>query len=121
MSHAQHEHNSGHGQLGHIVPLKVYFTILLTLLFLTIVTVWISRHDFGVMNIVVAMGIASVKATLVALFFMHLKYESPTTWVYAFFPIFLLLLLIAGVFIDNPYRVAHQPIVPVSTVVKGAK
>ncbi|MBN8548163.1 MAG: cytochrome C oxidase subunit IV family protein [Deltaproteobacteria bacterium] len=103
MSH-HHAHGESHANPGHIVPMRIYVTVFVTLVVLTFVTVWISRHDFGTLNIVVAMLVASVKAMLVALFFMHLKYEKPTTWLYAFFPILLLGFLLAGVFIDNPYR-----------------
>ena len=90
--------------LGHIVPFKMYAKVLGMLFVLTAVTVWIAGFDFGSMNLVVAMLVASVKATLVALFFMHLKYENPITWLYAVFPLFFLMVMLAGVFIDNPYR-----------------
>ncbi len=105
MSH--HNDSSDHGgshELGHVVPFKIYVGVFLALGVLTVLTVWVSHIDLGAMNIVVAMLVASVKAMLVALFFMHLKYEKPTTWLYAFFPIFLLAILLAGVFIDNPFR-----------------
>lgn len=46
------------------------------LLVFTVITVWVSYHNYGVFNIVVAMGVATVKATLVCLFFMHLKYDN---------------------------------------------
>lgn len=91
--------------LGHIVPVKTYTTIFGILLFLTIVTVWVAQFDFGVLNIFIAVAIATVKATLVAMFFMHLKYENSITYMYVFFPIFLLFLLIGLVFIDNPFRI----------------
>ena len=125
MSH-QHSHahadNHSHGNPGHIVPFRIYVLVFVALIVLTVVTVWISRHDFGTWNIVVAMLVASIKAMLVALFFMHLKYENPTTWLYAFFPILLLGFLLAGVFIDNPFRtdpriytdLAHPPAPPSS-------
>jgi cytochrome c oxidase subunit 4 len=100
MSHA----SSDNHELGHTVPFSVHFTILLTLLALTIVTVWVSRHDFGTWNIVVAMLIASFKAGLVGLFFMHLKYENPLIWVYVAFPLLLLVVMIGGLFLDNPTR-----------------
>lgn len=96
--------SGGHSELGHIVPRSVYLGILIALLVLTVITVAVSRFDFGSMNLVVAMVVASIKAALVALFFMHLKYENPITWLYAGIPIFLLGLLIGGVFIDDPYR-----------------
>lgn len=97
-------HND-HDELGHIVPFSVYRNVLVSLLVLTVITVAASRVDFGVFNMVIAMFIASIKAMLVALFFMHLKYESPTTWGYALVPIIVLGLLLAGVFIDNPMRI----------------
>ncbi len=59
----------------HIIPLKVYFQVITILIFLTIVTVAASRVDFGAMNTVIAMAIASVKAGFVLAIFMHLKYD----------------------------------------------
>ena len=50
-----------------------YALTLTALLFLTAITVGASYIDFGQGNIVIALAIATVKATLVALFFMHLK------------------------------------------------
>lgn len=106
MSHKNESH-SNHDishELGHVVPFSVYRNIFIALIVLTVITVAISRVDFGAMNIVIAMLVASVKAMLVALFFMHLKYEKPLTWMFALFPIILLALLIGGVFLDNPFR-----------------
>ena len=60
----------------HIVPLKVYIKVLISLLVLTAATVWAGQMDFGVFNVVIAMLIATVKAGLVLLFFMHLKYDN---------------------------------------------
>ena len=60
----------------HIIPLRVYLGIGGTLLFLTLVTVMSASIDLGVMNIVIALGIATVKAILVGLFFMHLFYDN---------------------------------------------
>ena len=107
MSH----HDSGHGELGHIVPVSTYLKIFAVLVVLTVVTVFAARVDFGAMNLVVAMLIASVKATLVALFFMHLKYEHKLTWGFAILPLILLGILLFGVFIDNPYRGKVEPLV----------
>ena len=59
----------------HIVPAKVYASILGALLFLTFITVWVAQFDFGFANMIVAMGVATLKALLVMAFFMHLKYE----------------------------------------------
>lgn len=109
--------SDGHGELGHIVPFKIYLGVFLALLVLTVITVVVSvTVDVGHWNIVLAMAIASVKAMLVALFFMHLKFEDPITWLYAAFPIFLLFLLMAGVFIDNPVRMEVEPVEVVDTL-----
>jgi cytochrome c oxidase subunit IV len=58
----------------HIVSSKLYWTIWLVLICLTGLTAWIATVDLGPFNTVVALFIASFKATIVALFFMHLKY-----------------------------------------------
>lgn len=60
----------------HIVPSKLYYTIWIILLILTGVTAWISTVDLGQFNTAAALIIASAKATIVALFFMHIKYTS---------------------------------------------
>ena len=65
----------------HIVPKKVYFAIFLALIVLTAVTVTVSFYDLGRLNAVVAMTIAVFKATLVILYFMHLRYSSKLTQV----------------------------------------
>jgi cytochrome c oxidase subunit 4 len=61
---------------SHILPLSLYLTIGGALLFLTGVTVIVSFYQFGPFNLVIAMFIAAIKATLVAMYFMHLKYDS---------------------------------------------
>lgn len=65
--HADHEH--------HITPMWIYNGIFAALLFLTVVTVWIAQFDFGSANTVIAMFVATIKATLVGLFFMHLLHD----------------------------------------------
>ena len=63
----------------HIVSPKIYAVIFLVLMAGTILTVIAAGKDFGMMNIVIALGIATIKATLVILFFMHGKYSSKRT------------------------------------------
>jgi cytochrome c oxidase subunit 4 len=73
-SHSDQEH--------HVLPVRTYlviFAILMVLLFLTVAVAFINLGPF---NIVVAMTIAIVKATLVVLYFMHVKYSSRLTQVY---------------------------------------
>jgi cytochrome c oxidase subunit IV len=59
----------------HIVPLRIYFIIFTSLMVLTAVTVAVAYVDLGALNTVVALGIAVSKATLVVLYFMHLRYS----------------------------------------------
>jgi len=72
---ADHGHDA-HAAHHHIVPLTVYFTIFATLLVLTGVTIAVAFVDLGPLNIYVALAIAIFKATLVVLYFMHVKYSS---------------------------------------------
>jgi cytochrome c oxidase subunit 4 len=89
----------------HITPYKTYVIVWLVLMVLTIITVAAARQDFGTVNLFVAMLIASIKATIVALWFMHLKFEDSITWVFALYPLFLLGLLIGLTSVDIFNRV----------------
>jgi len=60
----------------HIVSSKIYYAIWIALLVLTLVTAGVATIDLGPFNTVVALVIATFKATLVILFFMHVKYTS---------------------------------------------
>lgn len=64
---------------AHIGSLKIYFAIFVTLLVLTYLTVQAAFLDLGRMNTIIAMAIAALKATLVILYFMHVKYSSRLT------------------------------------------
>ena len=64
------------GHKIHITPIKTYLAIATLLLILTIITVAVSFVDLGAYNVTVALAIASVKALLVAFFFMHLFYDN---------------------------------------------
>jgi cytochrome c oxidase subunit IV len=93
---------------SHKSHAQQYLVVLLCLLVLTVITVWIAQYDFGAMNLIVAMIVASIKAGLVALIFMHLKHENPLLWLYVFIPLVLVGLLLGGVFIDEPFRTKGQ-------------
>lgn len=60
----------------HVVPSSLYWLIFITLIIATGLTAWISTVDLGMFNTVVALFIATCKASLVVLFFMHVKYTS---------------------------------------------
>jgi len=63
----------------HIVSAKVYVTVFLALCVLTVLTVAAAGFDFGRLNLLVALGIAVTKATLVVLYFMHARYAGGLT------------------------------------------
>jgi len=79
------EHNEQAGQAEHkehahhIVSPVTYLIILAALLVGTALTIWASYVDLGIFNPIVALAIACTKATLVVLFFMHVKYATKLT------------------------------------------
>jgi len=62
-----------------IVPIRIYLIVFASLMGLTAVTIFISYHDLGPLNNVVALTIAVTKATLVILYFMHIRYSPSLT------------------------------------------
>src|SRR5918993_1917425 len=64
---------------GHISPKSTYYAIFGSLMVLTVVTVTVAFINLGALNFPVALAIAIIKATLVILFFMHVKYSSQLT------------------------------------------
>lgn len=119
MAH-HHNHSSGERELavdphdlGHMLPYSTYQRTFILLVILTVVSVGAAALDISKFSVVLAMSvamiIASIKALMVALNFMHLKFENPITWLYAIFPLVLLGLLIGLLFLDNPYRKVVTP------------
>ena len=71
-----HAHDADDGAVhSHISSVQFYVGIFLALVCLTILTVKVSYYDFGPANIIVALLIATMKAGLVATFFMHLAHD----------------------------------------------
>lgn len=79
----------------HVLPLKIYLLIFGTLLVLTGVTVQVAYMDLGFMNTVVALGIACFKASLVVLYFMHLRYAGSLPKLFWLAGLLWLLILLA--------------------------
>jgi cytochrome c oxidase subunit 4 len=97
-THAAHGH--GHPDDGrvhaHVSRWQFLVGVFGALIFLTFITVYVSYFDFGAANTFIAVLVATMKATLVALFFMHLRYDKPfhgIIFVMAFVFLGLLLLL----------------------------
>jgi len=89
---------------GNGTSRRAYAGVFAALLLLTVVTVLVSYVDLGLWNAIVALLIASAKASLVALFFMHLKGESRLVWGFALVPIVFLVLIILGTLTDTMLR-----------------
>ena len=92
----------------HIVSPGTYLAIILTLLALTGITVFAAFVDLGRFNIVVALLIATVKATLVVLIFMHAKYAPERTKLVIIAGIFWLALLLFMTLSDYATRVDYR-------------
>ena len=85
----------------HIVPVKVYFAIFLALLVGTALTVLAAFVDFPWrFNTIVALTIATIKATLVVLYFMHVRYSPRLVWVIVASALFWMGILFAFTFSD---------------------
>jgi len=91
----------------HVVPTRVYYLIFGILMTCTALTVGIAFIDLGPMNVVAALTIAVFKATLVVLFFMHVKYSTRLTWAVVAGSVFwlgILLALTMGDYLTRPWR-----------------
>ena len=76
-----------------IVPVGTYVLVFLALFILTILTYFAAIHDFGWLNTPIALGIAFTKASLVVIFFMGVRYNTPLTKVVVFSGLVWLLIM----------------------------
>jgi cytochrome c oxidase subunit 4 len=83
-----------------VVSPRVYFAVFATLLLLTGATVWVASLNLGAYNLVVALMIAVLKASLVVLYFMHVRYSPKLIWLVVVASLAWLALLILGTFHD---------------------
>ncbi|OFW02838.1 MAG: hypothetical protein A3I61_11990 [Acidobacteria bacterium RIFCSPLOWO2_02_FULL_68_18] len=100
---------------GHISPKRLYYTIFTALMVLTAITVAVAFVNLGTLNFPIALGIAITKATLVILFFMHLKYSSRLTKLVCGSAFFFLLVLFGLTLSDYLSRGWHTAPGGVST------
>jgi len=104
---------------AHIVSPRTYLAVFAALLALTFVTTEASRYDLGQpdlfgfripLNVLVAFGIATLKASLVVLFFMHVKYGERLVQLViaaAFVWLFILILITISDYGSRPWPIAH--------------
>src|SRR6201993_2824270 len=101
MNHAHNEHISPQ---SHVVPVSLYVGIWATLMVCTALTVFAASVDLGIFNIVVALLIATLKGTLVVLFFMHLRYSSKLTMITVIAALFWLFIMFSLTLTDYMTR-----------------
>jgi cytochrome c oxidase subunit 4 len=97
-------HGDGEDHVPHVLPLKLYLGVFAALLVLTAVTVWVSYFDFGDLNIVVALGVAMAKASLVAAVFMHLAFDKKFNLVVFLIGVLFLVMFLGFTMADTEYR-----------------
>ena len=91
----------------HIVSPKIYLAIFVLLMFGTGITVWAAFQNFGKFNIVIALVIATIKATFVVLYFMHARYSPKRTQLVIICSIFWLAIMLALTLTDYTTR-SHE-------------
>ena len=89
----------------HVVAKKIYFAVFAGLIVLTVVTAVVATIDLGPLNIVVALVIAMLKASMVMLFFMHLRWSTRLVHIVAVASLLWLAILISLTLSD--YRTRH--------------
>ena len=95
------KHGVEHRGVAHVLPLWLLLAVFGGLLGLTWLTVAVTYLDLGRLNLFVALFIAFIKALLVALYFMHLRYDRPLNGVIFIFAIFFVMLFIGIVLMDS--------------------
>lgn len=92
----------------HVVSPKIYVVILFALLLGTYLTVSAALRDFGPWNIIIALAIATTKAVLVVLFFMHARYSPKRTQLVIVCAVFWLALLLGMTMSDYFSRIDYR-------------
>ena len=101
----------GHGEKHtHVTSPFLLLGVYGILLALTVLTVAVTLVDVGDFNVWLAIGIAVVKASLVALYFMHLRWDSPFNGAVLIFSfIFVAIFIIASVLDSHNYQYLFTP------------
>jgi cytochrome c oxidase subunit 4 len=88
--------------VGHHLPMWLLVVVFIALLILTVITVGATIWDFGkTTNLWIAMIIATAKAALVVLYFMHLRYDKPIISVILITTLFFVALFIGLTITDS--------------------
>jgi len=104
-------HGVSHAEPHHSIN---YFAIFGILVFLTAITVAVSFYRFNdeLVNVLIALFIASIKASCVAFYFMHLKFESKLIYVIIGVPLILCIILVMAIIPDIGHGMEHRFVQP---------
>lgn len=89
---------------NHITPYRTYFIVLLSLLVLTALSVAVTTIELGPLTVTVALLLATAKALIVLIFFMHLKFDNIIYSIMLGFVIFSIISIIVVTFLDYLFR-----------------
>ncbi|MGC1275533.1 MAG: cytochrome C oxidase subunit IV family protein [Planctomycetaceae bacterium] len=99
-----HELAADHNPIAHVASKPLLIGTFLVLIALTILTVWQGTQlELGRLELIIVLAIATAKATLVVLFFMHLRYDKPLNMI-----IFLTALLFMSLFLGGTLTDAYN-------------
>jgi cytochrome c oxidase subunit IV len=107
---------SGHDSAAHIVSFRVLLAVFITLLVLTYITVAARYVNLGGLNIWIALGIATIKGSLVVLYFMHLRYDSPFNSIILVTAFVFMFLFLGITMLDS---IQYQPAIEEMTLMQG--
>jgi cytochrome c oxidase subunit 4 len=88
----------------HIVPYRTYIVILLALVTFTFLSILVTRYELGPLAVTAALVFASIKCTLVFMYFMHLKFDERIYAIMVAVVLLLLITVIVGTFVDYSFR-----------------
>jgi cytochrome c oxidase subunit 4 len=122
--HAAHAGHAHADETHHVIPVRVYWMVFGALMLGLILTVLAATQDFGALNVAIAVGIAVGKATLIILYFMHVRFSSRLVQFLAAGAYFWLLILfvltgmdyasrlrpVSMTTIRAPAGMSHQPV-----------
>jgi len=113
-AHAGHDSAHGHAAEGHaesthhVVPVSLYLKVFTALMVLLVITLAAAAFDlshiWGPLNVIIAVTIAVVKAVLIILYFMHVRYSSKLTWFFAGAAFLWLIVMFSFTFSDYMTR-----------------
>ena len=93
-----------HNDNNHIVKYKTYIIILAFLVVLTLLSILVTSYDLGPLAVTAALLFATIKTTLVFMYFMHLKFDQPVYTIMVSIVLFVFVAVIVITFLDYSFR-----------------